>query len=304
MLDVCLLGTGGMMPLHYRYLTSLLLRLNGSQLLIDCGEGTQMALRKSGFSANPIDVICLTHFHGDHVSGLPGLLLSMGNAERKERLRIIGPKGLTRVVHALRVVAPELPFEIEYLEFSGEGAAFSLNGFEIRAFRVDHNVPCYGYTVSVKRAGRFDAERAKKEGIPLKYWNRLQHGETIRDELMVYKPSMVMGPERKGLKVLYATDTRPTRSIVKHGADADLMILEGMYGDVERLPHVVERKHMLMQEACMLAKEAGAKELWLTHFSPAENRPKDYQQAVDALFSGTVIPKDGQQTTLQFEEDE
>lgn len=303
MLDVCLLGTGGMMPLHYRYLTSLLVRLNGSELLIDCGEGTQMALRKSGFSANPIDVICLTHFHGDHVSGLPGLLLSMGNAERTKRLQIIGPKGLTRVVHALRVVAPELPFEIEYLEFSGDHADFSLNGFEIHAFKLNHNVPCYGYTLSVKRAGRFDAERAKAAGIPLQYWNRLQHGETIREEGAVYRPRMVMGPERRGLKLLYATDTRPVDAIVKNGKDADLMILEGMYGSEEKLQHVKERKHMLMQEACILAKEAGAKELWLTHFSPAENHPKDYQPQVDAIFPGTVIPRDGQQTTLHFEED-
>ena len=304
MLDVCLLGTGGMMPLHYRYLTSLLLRLNGSELLIDCGEGTQMALRKSGFSPNPIDVICLTHFHGDHVSGLPGLLLSMGNAERREPLKIIGPKGLTRVVHALRVVAPELPFDVEYLEFSGEKADFSINDYEIHAFRLNHNVPCYGYTVSVKRAGRFDREKAEEAGIPLAYWNRLQHGETIRDENGVYKPRMVMGPERKGLKVLYATDTRPVLEIVKNGRDADLMILEGMYGDPEKLEHVTERKHMLMQEACSLAKEAAPKELWLTHFSPAENHPKEYEESLQEIFPGVLIPKDGQQTTLAFEEED
>ena len=114
MLDVCLLGTGGMMPLPYRWLTSLLVRYNGSSLLIDCGEGTQIAIKEKGWSFKPIDVICFTHYHGDHISGLPGLLLTMGNADRTEPLTLIGPKGLERVVNSLRVIAPELPFQIKY----------------------------------------------------------------------------------------------------------------------------------------------------------------------------------------------
>ena len=116
MLEVCLLGTGGMMPLPNRWLTALMTRLNGSSLLIDCGEGTQVAIREKGWSFHDIDVICFTHYHGDHISGLPGLLLSMGNAERKEPVTLIGPKGLERVVGALRTIAPELPFEIKYME--------------------------------------------------------------------------------------------------------------------------------------------------------------------------------------------
>ena len=116
MLDVCLLGCGGMMPLPYRWLTSLMARYNGTSILIDCGEGTQIAIKEKGWSAKPIDVLCFTHYHADHVSGLPGLLLTMGNAERREPLLIIGPKGLERVVNALRVIAPELPFSIEYME--------------------------------------------------------------------------------------------------------------------------------------------------------------------------------------------
>ena len=119
MLDVCLLGSGGMMPLPYRWLTSLMVRYNGSSLLIDCGEGTQIAIKEKGWSFKPIDVICFTHYHGDHISGLPGLLLTMGNADRKEPLTLIGPKGLERVVNALRVIAPELPFPIIYREING-----------------------------------------------------------------------------------------------------------------------------------------------------------------------------------------
>ena len=136
MLDVCLLGTSGMLPLPGRWLTSLMTRYNGSSLLIDCGEGTQIAIKEKGWSYNPIDIICFTHYHADHISGLPGLLLTMGNSDRKEPLTLIGPKGLTRVVNALRVIAPELPFEINMIELSGQQEHFQIKGYEIEAFRV------------------------------------------------------------------------------------------------------------------------------------------------------------------------
>lgn len=303
MLDVCLLGTGGMMPLPYRFLTSLHTRYNGSSLLIDCGEGTQVALRKAGYSPNPIDVICFTHYHGDHISGLPGLLLSMGNADRREPLTLIGPKGLERVVSMLRVIAPELPFPIVFREFSGDSADFEVNGYKIHAFRLNHNILCFGYTLTIDRLGRFSADRAKEQNIPLCYWNRLQHGETIEADGVTYTPDMVMGPARKGLKLTYATDTRPTDSIVENAKGSDLFICEGMYGDPEKLEHVKEHKHMLMTEACELAKTAGVPELWLTHFSPAENHPAEHEEKLKAIFPGVVVPKDGRIVELNFEED-
>lgn len=136
MLDVCLLGTSGMMPLPGRWLTSLMLRYNGSSLLIDCGEGTQVAVKEKGWSFKPIDILCITHFHADHISGLPGLLLTMGNADRTEPLTIIGPKGLTKVVNALRVIAPELPFEIRCIELENPQEHFELSGYIIDAFRL------------------------------------------------------------------------------------------------------------------------------------------------------------------------
>ena len=156
MLDVCLLGSGGMMPLPYRWLTALMMRYNGSSVLIDCGEGTQIAVKEKGWSFKPIDVICFTHFHGDHISGLPGLLLTMGNAERTEPLTLVGPKGLERVVNALRVIAPELPFPIEFIELTKAEEELELNGYHIKAFRVNHNVTCYGYSIEIKRAGKFN----------------------------------------------------------------------------------------------------------------------------------------------------
>ncbi|MBO4376175.1 MAG: MBL fold metallo-hydrolase, partial [Lachnospiraceae bacterium] len=179
MIDVCLLGTGGMLPLPYRWLTSLMVRYNGMSVLIDCGEGTQIALREKGWSPKPIDVIMFTHFHADHISGLPGMLLTMGNAERTEPLTLIGPKGLTRVVNNLRVIAPELPFEINCVELSGDGGEFDFDGLKVKAFKVNHNVVCYGYTLSLDRQGKFDVDKANALNIEKKYWNRLQKGEEI-----------------------------------------------------------------------------------------------------------------------------
>ena len=147
MLDICLLGTGGMMPLPYRWLTAMMARCDGSSLLIDCGEGTQVALKEKGWSPKPIDVICFTHYHADHISGLPGLLLTMGNAERTEPVTLIGPKGLERVVNALRTIAPELPFQLKFIELEENRQQFHIGPYVIDAYRVNHNVVCYGYSI-------------------------------------------------------------------------------------------------------------------------------------------------------------
>ena len=213
MLDVCLLGTGGMMPLPYRWLTSLMMRYNGQSILIDCGEGTQVAMKEKGWSPNPIDIICFTHYHADHISGLPGMLLTMGNAERTEPLLMIGPKGLQRVVNALRVIAPELPFDIHFMELEESRQRIQFDGFYIDAFKVNHNVVCYGYSMVVERAGKFQVDKALELNIPKQCWSHLQKGQTIEVEGKEITPDMVMGEARKGLKVTYCTDSRPTDSI-------------------------------------------------------------------------------------------
>lgn len=301
MLDVCLLGSGGMMPLPYRWLTSLMTRFNGSSLLIDCGEGTQIAIKEKGWSFKPIDVICFTHYHGDHISGLPGLLLTMGNADRKEPLTLIGPKGLERVVSALRVIAPELPFPIIYKEIEGAEQTFELNGYRLKAFRVNHNVLCYGYTMEIDRAGKFDVERAKEQEIPQKYWKHLQKGETIETENGILTPDMVLGPPRKGLKLTYTTDTRPTNSIRENAKDSDLFICEGMYGEKEKAAKAVEYKHMTFYEAAHLAKDAQVKEMWLTHYSPSLTRPEEYMDEVRRIFPEAKVGKDRMSRELAFE---
>ena len=303
MLDVCLLGTGGMMPLPYRWLTALMLRYNGKSILIDCGEGTQIALREKGWSPNPIDIICFTHYHADHISGLPGMLLTMGNAERTEPLLLIGPKGLNRVVSSLRVIAPELPFEIKCVEISEHEQSFSFDGFRIDAFKVNHNVVCYGYSMQIDRAGRFDRMRAEALGIPMKCWNRLQKGETVETDGAVFTPDMVLGEPRKGIKVTYCTDTRPTDSILTHAKDADLLILEGMYGEPDKIDKAKEHKHMTMYEAARIARDAKVPEMWLTHYSPSLTHPEEFIGDVRKIFPNTIAAKDGRSVELNFKEE-
>ena len=303
MLDVCLLGCGGMMPLPRRWLTALMTRYNGSSLMIDCGEGTQVAIKEKGWSFKPIDVICFTHYHGDHISGLPGLLLTMGNADRTEPLTLVGPRGLERVVSALRVIAPELPFEIKFIEITKPEEVLELNGYRITAFRVNHNVTCYGYTLEILRQGKFSPDSASAHEIPLKFWNLLQKGQTVEDEGRIYTPDMVLGPPRKGIKLTYTTDTRPTESILRNAKGSDLFICEGMYGEDDKIEKAKGYKHMTFREAATLARDAEVGEMWLTHYSPSLVRPDDYMDTVREIFPKAWPGKDGKSVELNFEED-
>ena len=303
MLDLCLLGTGGMMPLPNRFTTSLMTRYNGSSLLIDCGEGTQVALKNSGWSFKPVDIICITHFHADHIAGLPGFLLTMGNAERTEDLLIIGPKGIEKVVNSLRIIAPELPFKINFHELTEATETIEANGYIIDAFKVHHRVICYGYSIRINRQGKFDAEAAKAQGIPLHFWSRLQKGEVIEEGGRVFTPDMVLGPPRKGIKVTYCTDSRPVAQISENAKGSDLFICEGMYGEAGKEAKAREYRHMTMYEAANLAKEAGVNEMWLTHYSPSLVRPEEFLNNVRRIFPNTKMPRDGWNKTIDFEED-
>ena len=280
----------------------MMARYNGKSILIDCGEGTQIAMKEKGWSPKPIDIILFTHYHADHISGLPGLLLTMGNAERTEPLLMIGPKGLSRVVSSLRVIAPELPFEIQFRELTEAEESICFDGFHIDAFRVNHNVVCYGYSLVVERKGKFMVEKAKELNIPVKCWNRLQHGESVETPEGVYTPDMVMGEKRKGIKVTYCTDTRPTPAICEHWRETDLLILEGMYGEPEKKAKAREYKHMTFYEAAEIGAKANPKVMWLTHYSPSLTRPEEYMKEVKRIFPRTIAAKDGQTIELDFEE--
>ena len=304
MLDVSLLGTGGMMPLPKRHVTSLMLRHNGASVLIDCGEGTQIALRKKGWSFKPIETIFLTHFHADHIAGLPGFLLTMGNAGKTDPLTIIGPKGTARIVAAVRTLAPELPFEVIPREIEGNEETFSAAGLQITAFRVQHTILCYGYKAELSRNGRFDPERARALGIPLKFWNPLQKGQVCEENGQVFTPDMVLGAARKGLKLVYVTDTRPVPVIAKMAEGADLFICEGMYGEPGMDDKARLNRHMTMQEGAELARKAQPALMWFTHYSPSLMKPEQYMDGIREIFPRAIAARDGQETTLQFKEDE
>ena len=304
MLDICLLGTGGTLPLMNRWLTSLMVRYKGHAVLIDCGEGTQIAAQRAGVTLKPVDKILLTHLHADHISGLPGLLLTMGNQGRTEELSIVGPVGTERAVNALRSIAPNLPFDIRVSELETDEELMYFLECDIRAFRVNHGVPCYGYSFTLPRAGRFDAARARELEIPLPFWSRLQKGESIEHEGTVYTPEMVLGPPRRGLKLTYCTDTRPIPAISAAAAESDLFICEGMYGEDEMLPKALENRHMLFSEAARLAADAGGvRELWLTHYSPSLPNPKMFREMARAIFPNTRTARDGWTKTLVFDEE-
>lgn len=297
MLDICLLGTGGMMPLPNRFLTSLYIKYQSHAVLVDCGESTQVALRCAGVSMKAIDVICITHYHADHVAGLPGLLLTMGNAGRTEPVLVTGPEGLEEVLCSLCIIAPELPFDV-YVQTEDE--PIEIGDLSIKSFAAEHRIPCRGYVFTLSRAGKFDVETAKALQIPQTFWSHLQKGETISVDGKTIKPEQVLGPPRKGLKVLYSTDTRPVQAICAQGCDADLMILEGIYPEEEKLEKAMERGHMIYREAAELAKAAEAKELWLTHFSPAVINPAEYIQVARTIFPNTTAGVDGMRKTLKF----
>lgn len=300
MIEVTLLGTGGMYPLPERALTAFYIRYEGRAILIDCGEGTQIRMRQYGLRFKTIDAIFITHFHADHMAGLPGLLLTMGNEGRTEPLTMYGPVGLEKTVNGLRAIFPEIPYEIQFREFDMETSReFSCIGLDVTVFPVDHGIDCLGYCVNLNRPGKFDPQAARSKGIPQKLWGRLQKGESIDG----FTPADVLGAPRKGIRILYSTDTRPVPAIEEFGADADLLILEGMFGEPEKQARAETSHHMMMQEAARIAAKTNARELWLTHYSPATPEPEAFETELRELFENIVIAKDGRMKTIQFRED-
>lgn len=300
MLDITLLGTGGMLPLKNRWLTSCIISCEGKSILIDCGEGTQIALKNTKCRMKPIDLICITHFHADHLSGLPGFLLSMGNEGRTDPVMIAGPKGLEDIVRSLCVIAPNLPFEISFMELC-ELKEFQLAKLNITPFRAEHSIECLGYTFLLPRSGKFDPVLARKNNVPVSLWSRLQKGETVTEGGRSYTPDMVMGKSRKGLKVTYCTDSRPTKNIADHAKGSDLFICEGLYYDPGKLARAKKTGHMLYSEAAELAGSAQVKRLWLTHYSPAVEFPEEGLSAAKEIFPDAECGFDGKNIVLSFE---
>lgn len=296
LIDVALLGTGGMVPLPNRFLTALYCRIKGRYILIDCGEGTQIALNILGWGIKNLDVICFTHFHADHISGLPGLLLTLGNSGRTEKIYIIGPNGIKKIIRSLCVIAPEIPFEIKIFEQDDlKQNFFKLKNqdFIINFLRVEHSIDCLAYNIFLPRRGKFNLKKATDLKIPKKFWSVLQSGKKVLHNGRVFLPKDVLGEDRRGIKISYCTDTRPISDLINFVHDSDLFICEGIYGEENKKDKAISKKHMIFSEAANLAKKSNSKELWLTHFSPAMPDPKNYLDHAKNIFENTIIPDDG-----------
>ena len=304
MVDLCLLGCGGNMPMPYRNLSATLLSYKGRKILIDCGEGTQVSMRMVGWGFKSIDVICITHCHGDHIIGLTGLLSTIANSGREKPLTIIGPEGITEVVKGLTVIARYLTYDINIIENPKE-VNFNVtnekievvekNGqIKLSVLEVDHSSPCLGYSLYFNRDRKFSVEKAEENKVPKILWNKLQKGqdEIITYEGKEYKKEMVLGDERRGIKVSLITDTRPLKSIVGFIKNSDLFICEGNYGSDDDLDKAIRKKHMTFSEAATLAKDGNCKELLLTHFTPGMQEPKLYENNAKDIFENTIIGED------------
>ncbi len=301
MLDVCLLGCGGMMPLPERFLTSLLCRHKGRMFLIDCGEATQITMKINGWGFKKIDVLCFTHYHADHISGLPGLLLTIGNSGRIDPLHLIGPTGLKEVVSGLLVIAKELPFKLVFHEIDEENGSINFGEICINYFKVKHKVECYGYNILLNRVGKFNVEKAVNNKVPKQIWGSLQKSEEFQFENVTYYQHQVLDESRKGLKVTYVTDSLPCSAIAKNADNSDLFICEGMYGDDDQREKTHEKFHMVFSDAISLAKQSKSKELWLTHFSPALDAPLEFEEYLKNSFENGEIGFDRKQKTFYFE---
>ena len=303
MLDIALLGTGGMMPMPSRFLTAMMARLNGRLLLIDCGEGTQVTLKSLGWGFKAIDVICFTHYHADHISGLPGMLLTIGNSGRTEPLTLVGPSGLKHIVEGIMRIAPEIPFPIEFVEIdTPKEEPLVINDFYINIAQADHTIKCFAYRIDVRRKGKFDVKKASALKVPRNLWSLIQREGQIEFEGKIITSDMVMGEPRKGISVSYCTDSRPLNSISRFISNSDLFICEGMYGENEKKSKAIENKHMLFSEAAKLALEGNVSELWLTHFSPSISEPELFLDNAKSIFENTLLGEDRMCKTLFFPE--
>ncbi len=300
MIDICLLGTCGMMPMPGRWLSCALVRCGSSLILLDCGEGTQVPWKALGWGFRQLGAICLTHMHADHVLGLPGVLFMVAHAGRTEPLDIYGPQGTTYIIEGLRRVVPELPFPVRIHELKS-GEQFELPG-ELHAScaAAAHGIPCLAYRIELERKPAFLPERAQALGLPVQFWSRLQHGESIEYNGQIVTPDSVLGPPRRGISFAFITDTRPTRALGEFARDVDLLICESMYDDPEDLPLARANAHMLAEESAGIAADAGAHALILTHFSPKISDPSRVEKAAQRVFANTRAARDGMVVTLDY----
>jgi len=305
-LEAFILGCGGMMPLPNRHLTSVLLRREGELFLFDCGEGTQVSLRRLNLRWKKISVIFISHMHADHVTGIPGLLMLSSQVDRDDPLYIIGPPRIAEYIESSRrVLDMYINYEIIVQEITSPGIVYKGDGFHIRCFPLSHTKPCYGYTLEEDiRPGVFHPEKANELGVPMgKLWGKLQKGETVKTEDgRTIKPDQVMGKERCGRKFSFVTDTLALNEISTHVIGSDLFICEGMFArDLAEDAHA--KKHMTAEEAAKIAAASpGVKKLALIHYSPryTEYDLKQVLSEAKSIFPETVLTRDRMVFPVEF----
>lgn len=303
--EITLLGTGGMLPLKDRFLTSLYVEQDGKAILIDCGEGTQVAFAQHNLKLSKVKAIFLTHLHADHVTGLPGLLLSLGNTGCCELLPIYCGTSTVEMVRHLLYVTGGLPFDVKIIPISEKKqTSFSLPMIDpmltVAALPLKHRVGCLGYRLEFSKKPEFLPENARALDIPVQFYKALHAGEcvTLPDGRRI-RPEQVTGEPRRPLRLTYTTDTLPIPEIAEFASGSDLFICEGMWGMPDKKDSMNQKRHMLMQDACRLAVQAHAERLWLTHYSPAEKHPEIYGEELAAICPAVTIAADGEHITLK-----
>lgn len=305
MVNLLMLGTGGNVPSYNRFCSCLFINYKGKKILIDCGEGTQIAMKRYGCGFKDVDLLLITHLHGDHINGMLGLLATMGNSEKRNPLTIVGPRGIKNAIRAMMLLWEGLPFSLRVIE--NPAGSFSLiddvfKEIEISTLEVSHSTECLAYSLYFRRNRLFDIEKAKSNDVPKKLWKGLQSGRTYYIDDRSYVPDMVLGRERRGIKLSYVTDTRPVESIPDFIYGSDLFICEGTYGDDMDIAKAVKNKHMTFREAAGLAKSGKVDKLLITHFSPSLEEPKDYMANATSVFKNTVIAHDGIRQDLSYKD--
>ncbi|MDR0503351.1 MAG: ribonuclease Z [Treponema sp.] len=297
-LEAFILGCGGMMPLPNRHLTSVLLRREGELFLFDCGEGTQVSLRRLNLRWKNISVIFISHTHADHVTGIPGLLMLSSQVDREEPLYIVGPPRIAEYIETSRnVLDMYINYEIIVQEITSPGIVYKGDDFHVRCFPLRHTKPCYGYTLEEEmRPGEFHPQKARELNVPMgKLWGRLQKGETVQAaDGREVRPEDVMGSPRQGRKFSFVTDTLAFPEISAHVTGSDLFICEGMF-EKELAEDARGKKHMTAEEAaCLAAASADVKKLALIHYSPryTEHELKKILKEAQEIFPDTVLSRD------------
>ncbi|MDY5830478.1 MAG: ribonuclease Z [Treponema sp.] len=273
-MEAFILGCGGMMPLPYRHLTSVLLRRDGDLFLFDGGEGTQVSLRRLNLKWKKINAIFVSHTHADHVTGLPGILMLNAQVERTEPLFIFGPPKIKEYIETSRkVLDMYINYPIEVKEITAPSIVFEGDGFYIRAFPLDHTKTCVGYTLEeLDRPGEFNPEKAELLNVPVgPLWGKLQKGQPVvsSDGKTVF-PEDVMGKKRSGRKFSFVTDTLYKTSIAKEVYGSDLLVCEAMFEN-DLIDQAKEKKHMTAREAALIARDSNSLRMYMIHYSPRYN---------------------------------